>query len=48
MNLDFAVRVELTRLELKLYIYIFSHLKLCLATAIHKLKWLKICVIFKI
>ena len=29
-------------------IWIFSHLKLCLATAIHNFKWLKIYVICEI
>ena len=39
---------NLTLRALSKEIQILSHLKLCLATAIHNFKWLKICVICEI
>ena len=36
------LETAVTLILLSTFIYIFNHLKLCIATAMHNLKWLKI------
>ena len=42
VNLELSVIYGYTLIMLSLFIFIFTHVKLCLATAIHNFTWVKI------